>query len=74
MRISVQVTASKVSAAMTAPAHKIQVFPTTDFKPEIFSSSVVAATHQTQVFSSTDFKLICSPLAHNPNTLLTAIP
>jgi hypothetical protein len=31
MRITVQVTASKVSAPMAATAHQVQVLPTTDF-------------------------------------------
>ena len=55
-------TASKVSAAITAATHNTQVLPTTALKPVSFSSSVVAATHQTQVFSATDLELITFPL------------
>ena len=53
-------TASKVSAAMAAATHKMQVLPTTDVKPVIFSSSVVATSHQTQGSPVTDFELMIS--------------
>jgi hypothetical protein len=56
--MTVQMTASKVSAAMTAATHNTQVLAATDLKPASFSSSLVAATHQIQVFSATDFEFM----------------
>jgi hypothetical protein len=45
---------------MAAATHKMQVLPTIDVKPVIFSSSVVATSHQTQVSPATDFELMTS--------------